>query len=138
MLPVANIRNNFEKVNGPELTTVIRKAGAIKFARILPFCWRQPFSARACGGFNFVRPLLDTKPLRACVRSNRARGKCERISGEPMRIWNVVTCVGIGIGAMTTLWAFREPFREFPGVEYRVGDVPLPADWQDKTEWVFA
>ena len=28
------------------------------------------------------------------------------------------------------------PFREYPGVEYN--DFPLPADYQEKTEWVFA
>ena len=55
-----------------------------------------------------------------------------------MSVRNVVACVAIGMGALTTLWAFRAPFREFPGVEYRIGDVPLPADWQEKTEWVFA
>ena len=30
------------------------------------------------------------------------------------------------------------PFQEFNGVEYRVGDVALPIDWQGKTEWAFA
>ena len=30
------------------------------------------------------------------------------------------------------------PFREYPGVEYRVGDIQLPPDWQEKTEWAFA
>jgi hypothetical protein len=43
-----------------------------------------------------------------------------------------------GILALGTLGAFQAPFREFPGVEYRVGDIPLPADWQEKTEWAFA
>jgi hypothetical protein len=40
--------------------------------------------------------------------------------------------------ALGTLGAFQIPFREFPGVEYRVGDIPLPPDWQEKTEWAFA
>ncbi len=35
-----------------------------------------------------------------------------------------------------TLFAFQRPFREYPGVEYN--DFPLPADWSEKTEWVFA
>jgi hypothetical protein len=30
------------------------------------------------------------------------------------------------------------PFREYPGVEYSVGDIPLPADAGAKTEWAFA
>ncbi|MBV8732811.1 MAG: DUF4159 domain-containing protein [Acidobacteriia bacterium] len=33
------------------------------------------------------------------------------------------------------LWAVR-PFREYPGVEYN--DFPVPPDFQEKTEWVFA
>ena len=32
--------------------------------------------------------------------------------------------------------AWQRPFREFPGVEYE--NFPLPADYQDKSEWVFA
>jgi hypothetical protein len=45
---------------------------------------------------------------------------------------------GLGIATVGTLSAFQLPFREFPGVEYRVGDITLPQDWQEKTEWVFA
>lgn len=30
------------------------------------------------------------------------------------------------------------PFREYPGIEYRLGSVPLPPDYQEKTEWAFA
>ncbi|MGA8029987.1 MAG: DUF4159 domain-containing protein [Bryobacteraceae bacterium] len=29
-------------------------------------------------------------------------------------------------------------FRQYPGVEYRLGTVPLPPDYQEKTEWAFA
>lgn len=29
-------------------------------------------------------------------------------------------------------------FRELPGIEYRVGSIPLPPDYADKTEWAFA
>jgi hypothetical protein len=35
-----------------------------------------------------------------------------------------------------SLYAFQRPFREYPGVEY--DGMPLPADWQEKTEWAFA
>ena len=35
-----------------------------------------------------------------------------------------------------TLSAFQRPFREFAGVEYE--GMPLPPDWQAKTEWAFA
>jgi hypothetical protein len=37
-----------------------------------------------------------------------------------------------------TLYAFQRPFREYPGVEYRIGDIPLPRDAHEKTEWAFA
>ena len=30
------------------------------------------------------------------------------------------------------------PFREYPGIEYRVGSIPLPPDYQARTEWTFA
>jgi hypothetical protein len=41
-----------------------------------------------------------------------------------------------GMALFGTLCAFQSPFREYPGVEYN--DFPLPADFQEKTEWVFA
>ena len=46
--------------------------------------------------------------------------------------------LGIGLSALGTLWGFHRPFREFPGVEYRIGDISLPPDWQEPSEWVFA
>jgi len=33
-------------------------------------------------------------------------------------------------------FAWQKPFREYPGVEY--DNFPLPKDYQEKTEWVFA
>jgi hypothetical protein len=47
------------------------------------------------------------------------------------------SCIAIAITVFGTLYA-QLPFREFPGVEYRVGDIPLPVDWQEKAEWTFA
>jgi hypothetical protein len=44
-------------------------------------------------------------------------------------------CGFIGLSAM---FAFQRPFRQFEGVEYSIGQVPLPADYQEKTEWAFA
>jgi len=44
----------------------------------------------------------------------------------------------MGVAFLGTLPALQLPFREFPGVEYRLGDIPLPSDWQEKTEWAFA
>jgi hypothetical protein len=29
-------------------------------------------------------------------------------------------------------------FREYPGIEYRLGTIPLPEDYTEKTEWAFA
>ena len=40
----------------------------------------------------------------------------------------------IGIGCVVC--AFQRPFVQYPGREYE--DFPLPPDWQEKTEWVFA
>jgi hypothetical protein len=48
--------------------------------------------------------------------------------------WRVAGSVAL----LGTLYAFQRPFREFPGVEYRLGDIPLPPDYQEKTEWAFA
>jgi len=41
------------------------------------------------------------------------------------------------IAALGALYA-QLPFREYPGVEYRLGEIPLPSDAQAKTEWTFA
>jgi len=43
-----------------------------------------------------------------------------------------------GLGFLGGLSAFQRPFREFPGVEYGIGDVPLPPDYREKAEWAFA
>ena len=40
------------------------------------------------------------------------------------------------VAFLGVLYAFQRPFREYPGIEYN--DFPLPADFQEKTEWVFA
>jgi hypothetical protein len=41
-----------------------------------------------------------------------------------------------GLTLVTALFAFQRPFRQYPGVEYY--DFPLPPDWQQPAEWVFA
>jgi len=46
--------------------------------------------------------------------------------------------LGVSLAVFGMLYGFQLPFREFPGVEYRVGDIPLPDGWQEKTEWAFA
>jgi hypothetical protein len=40
-----------------------------------------------------------------------------------------------GLAAISALYAIQ-PFREYPGVEYE--NFPIPPDYQEKTEWVFA
>ena len=39
-------------------------------------------------------------------------------------------------GIVGSLFAFQREFREYPGWEYN--EFPLPPDWQEKSEWVFA
>jgi hypothetical protein len=41
-----------------------------------------------------------------------------------------------GLLAITALYAFQRPFREYPGLEYT--KYKLPDDYQDKAEWAFA
>ena len=36
------------------------------------------------------------------------------------------------------VFAFQRPFREFNGVEYSIGDIPLPPDYRERTEFAFA
>ena len=49
-----------------------------------------------------------------------------------------LSLLGCGLGIVGALFAWQRPFREFPGIEYRVGEIPIPPDYNDKTEWVFA
>ncbi len=45
-------------------------------------------------------------------------------------------CLAFGLAIAGLLCAFQMPFREYAGQEYN--DFPLPADYKDKTEFVFA
>ena len=45
----------------------------------------------------------------------------------------LLALLAVGLGA---LYGFQRPFREYPGIEYN--DFPLPPDYQERTEWVFA
>jgi hypothetical protein len=45
------------------------------------------------------------------------------------------------IGMLLTLGllqAFQKPFRQYGGVEYNLGSIPLPTDWNAPSEFVFA
>src|SRR5579875_3834996 len=50
--------------------------------------------------------------------------------------------VGCTIACLGTAYAIGRkpprPFREYPGIEYRLGSIPLPPDFQQKAEWAFA
>lgn len=46
--------------------------------------------------------------------------------------------VGCGLACFGVLCAFQRPFREFSGTEYWAGEIPMPPDYQEKTEWAFA
>ncbi len=52
--------------------------------------------------------------------------------GLPRAFWLITGAAAF----LTALCAFQRPFREYPGREYE--QFPLPPDWQEKTEWVFA
>jgi len=44
---------------------------------------------------------------------------------------------GCGLVVIGALYAFQKPFRQYPSME-GYDQIPLPPDWQEKTEWVFA
>jgi uncharacterized protein DUF4159 len=48
----------------------------------------------------------------------------------------ILLLTSAGALVMSALFAWQRPFREYPGVEYE--NFPLPPDYQEKTEWVFA
>src|SRR3954470_4459182 len=43
---------------------------------------------------------------------------------------------GCALLLLTGLLLAQKPFRQYPGREY--GDFPLPPDWREPAEWVFA
>jgi hypothetical protein len=48
-------------------------------------------------------------------------------------------CAALFLGSAYALdRTLPQQFREFPGVEYRLGSIPLPDDYQERTEWTFA
>jgi len=42
----------------------------------------------------------------------------------------------VALTVLGALYAYQRPFRQYPGIEYE--NFPLPPDYQQKTEWVFA
>ena len=55
-----------------------------------------------------------------------------------MNIRKAPAMLACGLTLAGVLFAFQRPFREFNGVEYRIGDIPLPPDYQERTEFTFA
>ena len=55
-----------------------------------------------------------------------------------MKIGKALAMLAGAVVLAGALAAFQRPFREFNGVEYRIGDIPLPPDYRDKSEWTFA
>jgi hypothetical protein len=50
------------------------------------------------------------------------------------RVFGVAVC---GLALIGALYGFQRPFRQYASFE-RYDNIPMPPDWQDKTEWVFA
>jgi hypothetical protein len=44
---------------------------------------------------------------------------------------------GLGLMLIAAAYAFQRPFRVYPSIE-RYDDIPLPPDYQQKNDWVFA
>jgi hypothetical protein len=55
-----------------------------------------------------------------------------------MNIRKVASLLACGLTLGGAVLAFQRPFREFNGVEHSIGEIPLPADYQEKTEFAFA
>ena len=55
-----------------------------------------------------------------------------------MTLRKICVLAACGLSFLSAVFAFQRPFREFPGVEYDLGDIPLPPDYQEKTEFAFA
>jgi hypothetical protein len=55
-----------------------------------------------------------------------------------MKIRQAPAMLACGLTLAGVLFAFQRPFREFNGVEYRIGQIPLPEDYREKTEFTFA
>jgi len=55
-----------------------------------------------------------------------------------MKFRKAPALLACGLTLAGMVLAFQRPFREFNGVEYRIGTIPLPPDYQEKTEFAFA
>ncbi len=55
---------------------------------------------------------------------------------KQMRLRTVLFAFCASALLLGVVWALDRPFHEYPGVEYE--NFPLPPDYQEQTEWVFA
>ena len=55
-----------------------------------------------------------------------------------MKIRKAPAMLACGLAVAGVVLAFQRPFREFDGIEHRIGETPLPPDYQEKTEFAFA
>ena len=54
-----------------------------------------------------------------------------------MKSQRVLCLAGCGLVLIGAVYAFQKPFRQYPSLE-GYDEIPLPPDWNEKTEWVFA
>ncbi len=52
-----------------------------------------------------------------------------------MRLRAYLIAVALAFFSLSGVFAFQKEFREYPAIEYY--DFPKPADWQQRSEWVF-
>ncbi len=53
-----------------------------------------------------------------------------------MRLRSILVAGALGVSFLGVVYAFQRPWKEYPGAEYE--NFPIPPDYQDKAEWVFA
>ncbi len=46
-----------------------------------------------------------------------------------MNIRKAPAMLACGLAVAGVLFAFQRPFREFDGIEHRIGEIPLPPDY---------
>jgi hypothetical protein len=61
-----------------------------------------------------------------------------RLSANTVLRASAIALVVFGVGYAAADKNLPQPFREYPGDEYRIDSIPLPPNYQDKAEWVFA
>jgi hypothetical protein len=55
-----------------------------------------------------------------------------------MNIRKALASLACGLAVAVATLAFQRPFREFEGIEHRIGETPLPPDYREQTEFAFA